>query len=49
MDGSDDELATESETDIGEDSNRGDYSEFVLTLKQDRFSSTEVEDIDVAE
>ena len=27
------ELKTEPESDIGEDSNKGDYSAFVLTLK----------------
>ena len=34
-DGSDNELRTESENDIGKDSDREDYSAFVLTLKED--------------
>ena len=38
-DGSDDEPPTESESDIGEDSDKLDYSAFVLTLKEDRFPS----------
>ena len=42
-DGSDDELTTEWESDIAEDSDRGDYSAFVLTLKEDRFPIIEVE------
>ena len=48
-DGSDPELTTKSESDIGEDSNKGDYSAFVLSLKGDRFPSTEVKEIDLTE
>ena len=46
-DGSDDELTTESESDIGEDLDKGDYSAFVLTLKEDKFPGTEIEEIDI--
>ena len=48
-DGSGDELTDESGSDIGEDSGKGHYSAFVLTLKEDRFPITEIEEIDVAE
>ena len=48
-DGSDDELTTESERDIGEDSDKGYCCAFVLTLKEDRFTITEVEEIDVTQ
>ena len=46
---SDDELTTESESDIGEDSDEGDYRAFVLTLKEDRFLINEVVEIDVTQ
>ena len=48
-DGSDNELTTESETDIGEDSGKGDYSAFVSTLKEDRFPRPKIEEIHVTE
>ena len=47
--GSDDELTTEWESDIAEDSYRRDYSAFVLTLKEDRFPIIEVEERDMIE
>ena len=47
--GSGNELTTESESDIEEDSDKGDYSACVLTLKEHRFPSTEIEEIDVTE
>ena len=43
------ELETESESNIGEDLDKADYSTFVLTLKEDRFPSAEIEEIDVTE
>ena len=46
-DGSDDELTTESESDIAEDSDKGEYIAFVLTLKEDQVPIAEVEDIDL--
>ena len=46
-DGSDDELTTESEINIGEDSYKEDYSKFILILKEDRVPSPEIEEIDV--
>ena len=48
-DRSDYEITTESESDIGEDSDKGDYGVFVLTLKEDRFPITEIEEIHVTE
>ena len=42
-DGSNNQLTTESESDIGEDSGKGNHSAFVLTLKKDRFPRTEIE------
>ena len=42
-DRSDDELTTKSKSDIGEDSDKEDYSAFVLTLTEDRFPITELE------
>ena len=42
-DGSHDELTTESESDIGEDLDKGDYSAFVLTLKEDQVHTAEIE------
>ena len=47
--GSDDELTAESESHIGEDSDKGGYSAFVLTLKEDRLPITEIEEVNVTE
>ena len=47
--GSDDELTTESESDIGEDSDERDYSAFVVTLKKDQVPIAEAEEIDFTE
>ena len=49
LDGSDDELTTESESEIGEDSDKEDRIAFVLTSKEDRFPITEVEEIYMTE
>ena len=48
-DGSDEELTTQSESTISDDSDKRDYSAFVLTLKEYRFPITEIEEIDVTE
>ena len=48
-DGSDDELTTESENDVEEDSDKGYYSSFVLMQEQEQGPITEVEEIDVTE
>ena len=47
--GSDNELTTESESDVKEDSGKEDYSTFALTLTEDRFPITEIEEIDLIE
>ena len=48
-DGSDDDLTTESESDFGQNSDKGDCIAFVLTSKEDRFPSTEIEEIEATE
>ena len=47
--GSEDELTSESESDIGEDSDEGNYSAFLLTLNEYRFLMTEIDEIDATE
>ena len=47
--GSDEKLTTESESDIGEDSDKGGYKPFVLTLKEDQVPIADVEEIEVTE
>ena len=48
-DGSDDELTSESESDIGEDSDKGHYSAFVLALNKDQVPIAEAEEINVTD
>ena len=48
-DRTDEELTTESESDIWEDSKKGYYRAFVFTLKEDRFPIAEMEEINVME
>ena len=48
-DGSYVELNTESGSDIGEDTGKGDYSVFILTLKEDRFPITDVKETDATQ
>ena len=42
-------MSPESETDIAEDSYKGDYTAFVSTLKEDQFPRTQTEEIDATE
>ena len=48
-DGSDGVDTIESESDIGKDLDKGEYSAFLLTFKEDQFPIAEIEEIDVTE
>ena len=47
--GSSDDFTTDSETETGEDSDKRDYSSFLFTLEEYRYSSLQAEEIDATQ